>query len=52
MWYVHIWVRGHYSGFREHETWEAARLDADEKTEQLRFCGCFYQVTDSDKEPK
>jgi hypothetical protein len=51
-WYVHLWVRGYYSGAYEHPDRESAEKDRDERRKNGKALGIHYQISRSINEPR
>lgn len=48
MWYVHVWVRGHYAGAYRYDTLCAAALHLKESA-AMRSLGCHYCLNNRHK---
>lgn len=44
-WYLHVFVRGHYSGAYVFPTKKAAIADRDDRRKRLSVVGCHYHVS-------
>jgi hypothetical protein len=51
-WYVHIWVRGYYSGSYEHRDRETAMSDMKERRASMGPRGCHYEISTKPTEPR